>query len=85
MCNCIEEIKDRIQNEIASKNSEYADLKITKVDCDGEAFIFNGSKMDSGMSIPFTAHHQAVRRKTKTTVNMIAKHCPFCGELYKQV
>lgn len=82
MCECIKNVKHKIRHEIPLKNNSYSDLKIEKVDCDNEAFIFTDSGMITGLGIPFTAHHQQIRRKTKTTINMIATYCPFCGEKY---
>lgn len=84
VCNCIREIKDRVKNEIVQLNTDYKDLEITKVECENEVWIFtDNNKMVSGLSIPFIAEHQPVRRKKKTTINMIATYCPFCGKLYK--
>lgn len=83
-CNCLENVKDRIKNELPSKNPDYANLDITKVYSENEAWLFPKSGgMTTGLSIPFIAEHKPVGRKVKTTINMVAKYCPFCGEKYE--
>ncbi len=83
MCDCIKKAKELLMHELAKSNTEYANLEVNKVDCDGESWIFTENGMVTGLGIPFTLHHQAIRRKTKTTINMMAKFCPFCGKPYE--
>lgn len=81
MCNCINEIRNRIKTELPEKNPEYSKLNIIDVSCDNLGLLLD-SPAHSVLSIPFTIEHEPVGRKKKTTLNMIAKYCPFCGQPY---
>lgn len=84
-CNCLETVKDKIQNEMPKKNAEYANLAISKVYSENEAWLFKkDGGMTTGLSIPFIAEHKPIGRKTKTTINMVATYCPFCGQKYDE-
>ena len=81
MCDCLKEMKDKIKNEIPQKNKEYSKLEIESVGCDNEIIYMTGDSKCK-LFIPFTIEHQKIGRKTKTTISMLAKFCPFCGVPY---
>ena len=83
MCDCIKEISNRLKNELPEKNSDYAKLVIIDASCDNTGWVFD-SPAHQILSIPFTIEHEPVGRKKRTTVNMIAKYCPFCGQPYEK-
>lgn len=81
MCDCIKEIQDNIKNDI-TKNEKYSKLEIKSVECGNTACIIEENKLVARLAILFTVHHQQIGRKKNTTINMVAKYCPFCGKAY---
>lgn len=82
MCDCIKKIENKVKNDI-KKNKEFKNLEIESVICCGAAWIENDGKLVTGLTIPFEIHHRPVGRKKKTTINMTANYCPWCGKEIK--
>ena len=78
-CDCISEIKERMLDMLPTK-AEYANMKITSIDFDGECFLYGENRMVSALSIPVTIHHEPIGRKKQTKTNLTISYCPFCGE-----
>lgn len=78
MCNCINEIVENIKNKKGelSEVHKYERLKIEDVACDIEGWSAEGATL----LIPFTILHKPIGRKTRTTLNVSARFCPFCGK-----
>ena len=83
MCNCINDIEKRIEEELPSKNKDYEKLDIIYVECNDKALLLEPDGAKHVMAIPFTIYHEPIGRKKKTIVNMSTKYCPFCGEKYE--
>lgn len=84
MCNCINNIKNRIQEELPKKNKEYEKLDIISVECNDKALLLEEDGVKAIIAIPFTIYHEPVGRKKKTIINMSTKYCPFCGKKYEK-
>lgn len=79
MCDCINEVQEHFESKI-TKVPEYSNLKIKSVSMDNVAIMFSGGTQIAG-SVTIT--HELVGRKTKTTVGICYRYCPFCGEKYE--
>ena len=81
MCDCIKRIcKDIREGEFQAKNPDLKKLDIIDADCDLSGWVIGEKELIPMMYIPFTINHVPIGRKKTTTVKMIAKYCPFCGE-----
>lgn len=80
MCNCISDVQERFKSKITEVPA-YSNLKIKSVSLDNVAIMFSGGTQAAG-SVTIT--HEPVGRKTKTTVNVCYRYCPFCGEKYEK-
>lgn len=79
MCDCIKKEKEKLKNRI-KEISGYANIEAESVECDNAVLFFEPCY--TGIAIPFTIHHKPVGRKKKTTVNIAATYCPWCGKRY---
>ena len=80
-CNCLDRVKEELKTKLPENNAKYAGMKVISVQFEGEAFVYDGDKMVDGLSIPANISHEPIGRKKMTAINVIASHCPFCGEL----
>lgn len=81
MCDCIVEAKEKLWGKLKDF-PEYANLDVVYISCDNAVLLLGpGHK---GIAIPFTIHHKPVGKKNKTTVNIAATYCPWCGKRYDE-
>lgn len=83
MCTCINDMKQKLMNELPEKYEKFKSMEIESVECDDEAYIFGKQSTMQQISIPFTIYHKPYKRKKRTTVNISVSYCPFCGEKYE--
>ena len=81
MCNCIVEAKEKICGKLKDF-PEYANLDVYFISCDNAVLLLDPCR--NGIAIPFTIHHKPVGIKKKTTVNITATYCPWCGKRYDE-
>ena len=79
MCDCIKKEKEKLKNRIKDF-PEYANLDVDYISCDNAVLLLG--PCHKGIAIPFTIYHKPVGKKKKTTVNIIATYCPWCGKRY---
>lgn len=86
MCKCIEETEVQLREKLADGLSGIKpskDASLQSLFAANSAFAFMAGK--NILNIPFTATWTMQSGKTKeTTINMIASHCPFCGESFDE-
>lgn len=81
MCDCIKKENEKLKNRI-KEIPGYANIEAESVECDNAVLFFE--QHYTGIAIPFTVHHKPVGRKKKTTVNITATYCPWCGKRYDE-
>jgi hypothetical protein len=80
MCNCIQEIENRLKEKYAPKLPT-----LKHVGFSNKAFIFKGNVTGTVLSQPidvdYTQTTKTGREQYKTEiVRMVPSYCPFCGE-----
>lgn len=81
MCDCIKKEKKKLKNRI-KEIPGYANIEAEYVECDNAVLLLG--PVHTGIAIPFTIYHKPVGRKKKTTVNITATYCPWCGKRYDE-
>lgn len=78
MCNCINEIQEKAKAGIEKNNPDYS----------VNYLIINATMSDRpavGVTAYYSAEQKQKNGKTKhieKSINLIATHCPFCGQSY---
>lgn len=82
MCNCISEVKKKIEENLELYNKDLANVQIHSIECDNAVLLIGDSKVQIGTT--FTVNHDPIKRKKSTTINILPPYCPFCGKPYKE-
>lgn len=79
MCNCINELQEKVKDAV---QKQHPDLSIN--------YLLITATMEEKPKVGVTAFYSAVKtlkngkkQNVDKTLNLIATHCPFCGEKYE--